>query len=93
MTYEIQKITPIAKTDRRTDKAKFPFDNLQPGEGFFVPNLDKMPPAEFPQRASTLQNLQNHCNTRNKRKKNVGKVFKCALYPQDECWIQVWRES
>lgn len=92
MPYEIRKVEPIV-SDRRlkqTAEQLFPFDKLEVGEGFFVPNIDAMPPAELKKDAHTLRNVQNHVNYRN-RKRNSDKVFKCGLY--DANWIQVWRES
>lgn len=93
--YKIQKVEPI-ETETKVDSkvSKFPFDQLEPGEGFFVPNIEKMPPAEIKEQASTLRNMQTHCNARNKQPKHSGKVFKAAYVPNsDRCWIQVWRVS
>mgnify|MGYP003398077870 FL=1 len=88
--YEIRKVNPLP-IDKRKDsgfKSKFPFATLNVGEGFFVPNKLAMPPAELLEKASTLRNMQTHCNYQNKKK---DKVFRAALY--DTNWIQVWRES
>ena len=94
MPYEIRTVSPIV-SDRRQVMARFPFANVGKGQGFFVPNIDNMPPAEDKKNASTLRNMQTHCSYQNRKKKNVeaGVVFRAALYPTDHCWIQVWRES
>lgn len=93
--YKIQKVNPIPSNSAKSKgiKSKFPFEDLAVGEGFFVPNKDKMPPAELASSAHTLANMQAHCADRNKRPKFNGAVFRAHLHPEDDCWIQVWRES
>lgn len=90
--YPIRKVSPVMskRESYGHHNAKFPFSKLEVGEGFFVPNKDKMPPAELADKASTLQNMQTHAAAKSRKQ---DKTFKAAIYPGDECWIQVWREK
>lgn len=90
--YPIRKVEPVNHDKRKTEKTEtFPFNKLEVGEGFYVPNKLNMPPAEDIKAAHSLQNMQTHCNYRNRKADT--KVFRAALYPADPHWIQVWRES
>ncbi len=92
MNYEVRAVQPIPPKSHDNAKgfSKYPFNNLEVGQGFYVPNLEKMPPAELLEKAATLNNMRNHCSVKSRK---TGKKFKVALYPDDHCWIQVWRES
>jgi len=94
--YTIQQFHPMPVYEEKERKGdKFPFNSLSLGEGFFVPNKENLPEGEYTAEPQSFRNMQNHCNSRNKRIKNKAeqKVFRCRLFPTDPRWIQVWRES
>lgn len=89
--YEIQQVTPIERQKTiRTKPDKYPFANLEVGEGFDVPNIELNPPWNLLLKASTLKNMRSNCNYRNR---STGKRFAAAYKDDTKHYIQVWRES
>lgn len=55
MTIEINKDIPIPSS-RRSENHKFPFDKLEVGQSFLVPNPDNLPAKQVRNRVNSLAN-------------------------------------
>lgn len=88
MRYKIMKMD-LTEADMRPLElvSKFPFKDLEVGEGFYVPNIEAMPPGENKLDASTFQNMKVHCSIKGRK---LSRKFKCTMY--DANWIKVWRQ-
>ncbi len=71
---------------------KYPFNDIEVGESFFVP-IKTGVPGDLPN-ATTIQNMRTHISRHNKDIASTkGKRFKCAVYPDNKAYIQIWRLS
>ncbi len=88
----------VAKLAWVKGQSKYGFATLEIGKSFYVPckrskdGWTETPLANHPD-ASTLENMRTHCSRHNRLKICGDKIFKCALWPDNPQFIQVWRVS
>lgn len=71
-------------------QSKYPFNQLEVGQSFFVPNREANLPEFAVEEAALLRTLKTHVSRWN-TKITPDKKFHVAVSQSDDRWLQVWR--